>query len=89
MLSPNERVPATRSIRNHLLNYQDRKGPGSTTEGALRELTAAVKELTLLVRREIPETWAECPSCGREDVAVHTMRDGECIRCWNIHNGIP
>jgi hypothetical protein len=32
------------------------------------------------------DDWVPCPSCGRPDVAVHTMRDGECIRCWLIHH---
>lgn len=31
--------------------------------------------------------WGDCPSCGREDMPMH-MRDGECIRCWAIHNHV-
>lgn len=30
--------------------------------------------------------WITCPSCGREDVAARTMRDGVCIRCWTLRN---
>lgn len=52
MLTAGERIPRSRRVREHMLNYQDRKGPGSTTEGALRELMAAASELTVLVRLE-------------------------------------
>lgn len=31
-----------------------------------------------------PPGYARCYSCGRDDVAIHTMRDGICIRCWLI-----
>jgi len=52
MLSENERVPRTRSIRRHLLNYQDRRDEGRTLAGARRELEKAVRELVILVRLE-------------------------------------
>lgn len=31
-----------------------------------------------------PRTYTDCPRCGRDDVAVHTMSDGMCGRCAGI-----
>lgn len=42
--------------------------------------------LRMLAGQPESDDWVTCPSCGREDVAARTMRDGECIRCWTIHN---
>ena len=52
MLALNERQEKGRSIRNHLLNWQERRGPGRTTAGAMRELNAAAEEMIILLKLE-------------------------------------
>ena len=53
--STNDEVVLGRSIRAHVLNWQDRRGPGTTPTGARKELFAASAELTVLIHRVYPK----------------------------------
>jgi len=64
-LARNERTDRLRSIRTHLLNAQERRGPASTPTGAKQEVSAAVAELVIFVKMEYPE--GDSPPAGDGD----------------------
>lgn len=60
--STTDRVALGRSIRGHVLNWQDHRNAGSTTAGARRELKAAFSELLIAMKLEGIEIAVEEPA---------------------------
>lgn len=54
-LSTPDRLLRFRSIREKLLNAQERRGPASTPTGTKRQIYEAAAELAILIGLEYPE----------------------------------